>query len=207
MTTTVLLVRHGQTDSNVTGFYAGWSDEELNEVGHAQARHLSMRLASLPICVIYTSPLRRTYATAAIIAEPHRLEPMVLDDLIEIRLGELQGLHMDEIERRWQELSEQSGIDPLELTIPNGESMKDVTERAVRAFKGIIGAKAGEHAVIVTHEVIVKVLVAHILGVSNSIYSGFDIGNASLSVLNVANGTPQLSSLNDTSHLEGLPAP
>jgi broad specificity phosphatase PhoE len=201
MTTIVLLVRHGQTDSNVTGFYVGWSDEDLNKIGYAQAHRLSTRLASLPIDVIYTSPLRRTYATAAILAEPHRLEPKVLDDLIEIRLGDWQGLHMDEIKRRWQELSEQSRIDPLELTMPNGESMKDVTKRAVRAFKGIIGANVGEHAVIVTHEVIVKVLVAHTLSVSNSIYSGFDISNASLSVLSVANGTSRLSSLNDTSHL------
>ena len=52
MTTTVLLVRHGQTYSNVTGYYMGWSDEGLNEVG-------------------YTSPLRRARVTAAILAEPH----------------------------------------------------------------------------------------------------------------------------------------
>ena len=29
MTTTVLLVRHGQAKSNVTGFYLGWPDEDF----------------------------------------------------------------------------------------------------------------------------------------------------------------------------------
>ena len=57
MTTTVLLVRHGQTNSNVTGFYMGWSDEDLDEAGHTQARRLSSRLSGWPVASVYTSPL------------------------------------------------------------------------------------------------------------------------------------------------------
>mgnify|MGYP001098976594 CR=1 FL=1 len=203
MTTTVLLVRHGQTDSNVTGFYMGWSDEDLNEIGYTQAHRLSLRLADLPIASVYTSPLRRAYATAAILAEPHKLEPKVLDDLIEIRLGDWQGLYMDEIKRRWPELWQQSRTDPSELTMPNGESLSEVTERAIRAFKRVVGANRGNQAVIVTHDVTVKVLVAYVLGVPNSIYRRFEVSNASLSVIRVINSSSQLAMLNDTSHLEG----
>lgn len=203
MTTTILLVRHAQTESNITGFYMGWSNEDLNKVGYTQARRLSSRLASLPIASVYTSPLRRAYTTAAILAEPHKLEPQVLDDVIEIRLGDWQGLHADEIKRRWPELWWQSRIDPSELTMPNGESLSEVTERAIQAFDRVVGANRGKQAVIVTHDVIVKVLVAHVLGVSNSIYRRFEIANASLSVIRVVNGSSQLAMLNDTSHLEG----
>ena len=202
MNTTVLLTRHGQTYSNVTGFYVGWSNEDLNDVGYTQARHLSSRLASLPVSAVYTSPLRRTFSTASILAKPHRLEPELLDDLIEIRLGDWEGLHVDEIERRWQELWQQSMTDPTELTMPNGESLREVTDRAIRAFEWVIGGNRGKQALIVTHEVVVKVLVAHVLGVSNSIYRGFEIGNASLSVIRVTNSSCQLATLNDTSHLE-----
>ncbi len=202
MTTTVLLVRHGQTDSNVTGFYMGWSDEDLNEVGYTQARCLSSRLASLPIASVYTSPLLRAYATAAILAEPHKLEPKVLDDLTEIGFGDWQGFHMDEIKLRWPELWQQWRIDPSGVTMPNGESLSEVTERAIRAFQRIVGANRGKQAVIVTHDGIVKVLVAHVLGVSNSIYRRFEIRNASLSAIRVFNSSSQLVTLNDTSHLE-----
>jgi broad specificity phosphatase PhoE len=104
MTTTILLVRHGQTRSNVTGFYMGWSNEDLNDVGYAQARKLSARLAGLPIASVYASPLKRAYTTASIIAEPHSLEVKPVDDLIEIKLGDWQGLHESEIEKRWPEL-------------------------------------------------------------------------------------------------------
>ena len=84
MTTTVLLVRHGRTESNITGYYMGWSHEDMNDVGYTQVHNLSARLANLPIVSFYASPLKRTCNTASILAEPHALELKVLDDLIEI---------------------------------------------------------------------------------------------------------------------------
>ena len=203
MTTTVLLVRHGQTNSNVTGFYMGRSDEDLDEVGYTQARRLSSRLSGWPVASVYTSPLRRAYTTAAILAEPHLLELNVLDDLIELGLGDWQGLHMDEIKRRWPDVWQQSRIDPSEVTMPNGESFRQVTERAVRVFESVVGSNPGKQVVMVTHEVVVKVIVAHVLGVSNSMYRRFEVNNASLSVVRVANSNSRLITLNDTSHVEG----
>jgi len=202
MTTTVFLVRHGQTESNVKGFYMGWLNEDINEVGYAQARSLAARLASLPIAAIYTSPLKRTYNTAATLAAPHDLELKVLDDLIEIQQGDWQGLHIDEISQGWPELWRQSRTDPSEFTMPNGESFPQVSERAVRAFGKIVADNQNKHAVIVAHEVVVKVIIIHAIGASNSIYRRFEVGNASLSTIRVTDGKSHLMALNDTSHLE-----
>ena len=202
MTTTVLLVRHGQTGSNINGFYMGWSNEDIDDVGYTQAHCLSSRLASLPIASVYSSPLKRTYTTATIIANPHDLELKVLDDLIEMRLGDWEGLHMDEVRQRWPELWQQSRIDPSEITMPNGESFDEITERAVRAFETIVAANQGKQAVIVTHDVIIRVLIAYVLGVPNSIYRRLEVNNASLSMTRVINGRARLITLNDTSHLE-----
>lgn len=203
MAMTVFLVRHGQTESNVSGFYMGWSDEDLNERGYIQARRLASRLAGLPIAQIYTSPLRRAYNTAVILAEPHRLEPEAIDNLIEIKFGDWQGLHMDEVKRKWAELWHEWRVDPSNLTLPNGESLKEVTERSLSAFERIVESNQEKQVVIVTHDVVIKVLVAHVLGVSNRIYRRFDISNASLSMIRVLKGNPRLAMLNDMSHLEG----
>ena len=170
MTTTVLLVRHGQTRSNVSGYYMGWSEEDLNDVGYIQARKLASRLADLPIAAIYTSPLRRVHTTASLIAEPHRLEVKPIDDLIEIRLGDWQGLHESEIARRWPELWKQSEVDPSMLAMPNGESFSQVADRAVKAFETVVAANRDRHVVIVTHDIVVRILVAHVMGVTYSIY-------------------------------------
>ena len=201
MTTTVLLVRHGQTRSNVTGFYMGWSDEDIDDVGYPQVHSLSSRLANLPIASVYSSPLQRTCTTAVILAKPHGLEVEVSDDLIELRLGDWEGLHADEIRQRWPEIWQQSRIDPSDVTLPNGESFQQVTERVVRMFDKIVAANQGKQALIVTHEIVVKVLAAYVLGTSNSIYRRFEVNNASLSVVRIINGKARLTVLNDTSHL------
>ncbi|MFH1087430.1 MAG: histidine phosphatase family protein [Chloroflexota bacterium] len=202
MATTVFLVRHGQTPSNVTGFHMGWSQEDLSEAGYEQARRLSARMAALPLAAVYASPLRRTLTTAAIIAGPHRLEPEVLDDLVEIRLGDWEGLYPDEISRRWPELWRQSRTNPSDVAMPNGESFAQVTERAIRAFNTVTQANVDRQVVLVTHLIVVRVLAAYALGVANSIYRKLEIANASLSIVRITDSQPKLVLLNDTSHLE-----
>lgn len=203
MSTIVFLVRHGQTSSNINGFYMGRSSEDLNEAGYTQARRLSLRLAHLPIASIYTSPLRRAYTTAAILNEPHQAGLTVMEDLTEIHLGDWQGLHVDEVKQRWPELWRQSRVDPSEITLPDGESVREVAERAVRAFETAVETNQGKQIVMVTHQYIVRAIVAYTLGVSNSIFRKFDVDNASLSAIQVGNGTFRLIMLNDTSHLKG----
>ncbi len=205
MTTTVLLVRHGQTRSNVTGHYMGWSEEDLDGVGYRQAHELASRLAGLSIASIYTSPLKRASTTASIIAEPYGLKPKVLNDLIEIKLGDWQGLHETEIARRWPEQWKQSQIDPSGLTMPNGESFAQVAERAVRAFETVVVADQGHPAVIVTHDVVVRIVVAYVLGVTYSIYRRIKIDNASLTVVQVRDNSKHLVTLNDISHYRAAP--
>jgi broad specificity phosphatase PhoE len=200
--TTVLLARHGQTDSNIKGFYMGWSNEGLNEAGLAQARELAHRLAAVQIDAIYTSPLKRAYTTATIAAEAHKLEVNVINDLIEVKLGVWEGLHIDEIARGWPELWREWRSDPTHVVIPQGESFKQVYERAVHTLTSLVSANKGKQILIVTHEIIVKIAAIYALGAPTSIYRRFDLSNASLTRVNVTEGKARLIMLNDTSHLE-----
>jgi broad specificity phosphatase PhoE len=202
MSTTLYLTRHGQTESNITGYFMGWSDEDISELGYAQARSLAHRLAHLPAAAVYSSPLKRAYSTALILAEPYHLEPRILDDLIEIGLGDWQGLHRDEIIQRWPELWKQSRIDPSGVTLPNGESFEQVRERAARAFNRIIAEHQQQQVIVVSHDAVIRMLVAHVLGAASSIYRRFEISNASLSTVKVEDSRLRLTLLNDTSHLD-----
>lgn len=202
MTTTILLVRHGQTNSNIDGYYMGWSNEDLSQEGYSQVRKLSARLSDTPISAIYASPLKRAYTTALLVAEPHRLKTEVVQDLIEIQLGDWQSLHIDEIARGWPELWKQWRSDPTDVVVPGGESFQQVVERVIRTFEKVATANAGKTAVIVTHEVVVKVAAIYALSAPTSIYRRFDVFNASLSVVHVRDGRARLITLNDTSHLK-----
>ncbi len=201
MATTILLVRHGQTNHNKVRFITGWGEEDLNDTGYEQARKLSKRLAGSPISSIYSSPLKRTLSTARTIAEPHGLELQILDDLIEVNLGDWQGQYDEDVRKKWPELREQSLLDPSNISIPNGESFDQLTERSIRALETVLSANPDGQVIIVTHDAVIRVLVAHVLEVSNSIYRKIEINNASLTVVGIGFGKKQLLTLNDTSHL------
>jgi broad specificity phosphatase PhoE len=179
----------------------GHSNEDLNETGYSQAHRLSVKLAELPIDSIYTSPLCRTLSTASVIAQPHKLQPIPENDLIENYPGDWQGLNKDEIMHKWPELFQRWLTDPTAVTLPNGEKFEEVAERAIRAFNLILEINVNKYVIIVTHEIIVKVLVIYALTAPTSIYRRFDINNTSTSTLRITNNKINIETLNDTSHL------
>ena len=201
MTTTILLARHGQTDSNVNGYYMGWSNEDLNQEGYAQAQKLAAHLADTPIDAIYSSPLKRAYNTALIIAEPHRLKIEVAQDLTEMKFGDWESLHIDDIARGWPELWKEWRSDPTNVAMPNGESFKQAVERVTRAFEKIAVANVDKTVLIATHEIGIKLVAIYALGAPLNVYRRFDVFNASLSIVHVKDGKARLITLNDTSHL------
>ncbi len=203
MTTMVLLVRHGQTDDNVAKKLSGWSDAGLSALGREQALRLSSRLSSAAISAVCTSPLARTASTASILAEPHGLEPVVLRDLIEVRLGDWQGLYEDEIWSKWPDLRRQTMEDPSDVRLPKGESFTELAQRGVQGFEHVVSENAGGRVLVVTHDAVIRVIVAHVLGVSNSIYRRIQVDNASLSTVRAWEEKRLLVTLNDTSHLDG----
>ena len=73
MTTTILLVRHGETFDNARQIMQGQTQGCLNETGREQARQVAQRLAQEPVDVVVASDLQRAVQTAEIIAEPHGL--------------------------------------------------------------------------------------------------------------------------------------
>src|SRR5581483_11305534 len=94
--TTLLLVRHGETDWNAERRWQGHADVPLNARGREQARALAEELAGESIDAIYSSDLSRAQDTADIVGA--RLDvPVVVDpDLREIDVGPVEGLTAEE---------------------------------------------------------------------------------------------------------------
>jgi probable phosphoglycerate mutase len=90
--TTLLLVRHGETDWNADGKLQGQTDRPLSEYGRRQARQLADELADEDFAAIYASDLSRARETAEIVGERLGL-PVALDpDLREKDWGTWEGL-------------------------------------------------------------------------------------------------------------------
>jgi len=71
MTTTLYLVRHGETVDNAAHIMQGQTPGELNDKGIAQAEEVAARMADHPIDVFVSSDLKRSIQTCEIIARPH----------------------------------------------------------------------------------------------------------------------------------------
>lgn len=87
----LLLIRHGQTPSNVRGLLdTGAPGAELTKLGHEQARALPKALDGEPIDALLVSTLVRTQLTASPLATARKLDTDVHDGLREISAGELE---------------------------------------------------------------------------------------------------------------------
>lgn len=181
----------------------GWIDEDLTEEGRWQAEQLSQRLSHWPIAGVYSSPLKRAARTAEIIAQPHHLSVSRLPELGEIKIGAWEGMMAKEIEAKFPDLWRVWRRDPSNIVMPGGESLTQVQQRAIAAFKYVTQLNQGQQVVMVTHDVIVRLLVAYCLEVSTSIYRHLEVANASLTVIQLINDRCRLRLLNDTSHLGG----
>jgi broad specificity phosphatase PhoE len=134
--TTLLLVRHGETDWNADGRLQGQTDRPLSDYGRSQARRLANELADDELEAIYSSDLARARETAEIVGERLGL-PVLLDpDLREKDWGTWEGLTAVERDR-------------VEFV---GESTEAHQQRTLRALRRISELHRGDGRVlVVTH--------------------------------------------------------
>lgn len=95
----LILLRHGETEWNLTGRMQGLSDTRLTEAGLDQARQA---VTKMPVFgQIWTSPLQRAKVTAQIIADAQAANCAVDDRLLERSWGEWEALLPEEVDERW----------------------------------------------------------------------------------------------------------
>ncbi len=147
MATTLVLVRHGETDWNRERRFQGHADVPLNETGRQQARELVDVVRPECVARIYTSPLRRASETAAIVADRIGLEARGLEALREIDVGDWQGLTIDEVRTRFPEHADVG----WHAGWPNGETHEQLTARVLPALLELADVHRDERILGVTH--------------------------------------------------------
>jgi broad specificity phosphatase PhoE len=204
VSTDILLVRHGQTEWNQVVRFRGHTDLALDEVGQAQAHALAQRLEAWPIAAIYISPLRRARQTAQPLAGRLGLPIQPAHGLLDMDYGDWQGRTPQEVAqaepelyRRWQE-------EPQQVCIPGGESLPLVQRRAVPAVEGIVAQHPNEMVLLVGHQVVNKVLICALMGLSLASFWRIGQDTACLNRFRHHDGLYDVLLLNGTCHLAGL---
>ncbi|MEI6777731.1 MAG: histidine phosphatase family protein [Chloroflexales bacterium] len=204
MTSTIYLIRHGETDWNLAGRWQGHADVPLNDLGLRQARLLAQRIQSEQISfdAIYSSDLARAYQTAWELGAAVRVPVQLYPPLREIDLGTWSGMHYDEIRERFPieaKLLEQG----QDIPRGGGETLFALRRRVVEALEAIIAHRDGETIALVTHGGCIRMLLAHAESFHGDGFVRFPhIGNTSISTLRCAPGDWETLSINDMRHLE-----
>jgi broad specificity phosphatase PhoE len=202
MTTTILLVRHGQTDWNADGRWQGHSDIPLNATGRRQAEALASRLSSWPVRAIYSSDLLRAAQTADIVGTKLGLKPVLETAWRERKGGIFEGKTTDQLHESHPEALRRF-LDGV-AEPPGGESNPALSRRMRLAYETIIGRHHGEMIAVVSHGGALVALISHILGYSPGKRGPISLrGNTGLTIVEIDRSKPRLTLLNDTCHLEG----
>jgi broad specificity phosphatase PhoE len=199
----LILVRHGETDTNKARLALGRADVELNEHGRWQAQRLAACLKDEGIGAIYSSPLKRALATAEPIAASHRLEVQVDGGLIEMDIGEMEALTFQQVSERHPRFLRAwlSGQAPYEA-MPGGECLLDLQERAWQAIERIRQRQEQETVAAVTHNFVIITVLCRVLGLELANFRRLRHSLAAKSVLEMGRDRIIVVSFNDTCHLE-----
>jgi len=143
-TTTLILARHGETESNRERRWQGQRQTSLNDTGRRQARMLGRELAANPPQAIYCSDLDRARETAELIAAELGLTAQPDPRLREVDVGDLAGRSVAELPGEWAR--------PLDYLLAREPGVfEEMRSRVLAALREIASAHEDERVLVVTH--------------------------------------------------------
>jgi glucosyl-3-phosphoglycerate phosphatase len=162
---TLIIWRHGETEHNASGIWQGQLDTVLSDTGREQAQTAAVELAAYRPSLIVSSDLQRAADTARALASQVGIQVRYDERLREIHAGLWQGMTAGDVAEQFPEENAAlaAGEDIRRGT--HGESLRQVAERASAAVEDLLGDVApGDCAVVVTHGVSGRAIVASMVG-------------------------------------------
>lgn len=203
--TRIYLVRHGVTEH--TGHkLSGWLPGiHLTDAGRAQAAAAAAYLKGVRFKAIYSSPIDRCKETAEIIAQPHGL-PVHLEDAVgEVGYGAWSGRSFKSLRRLklWEVVQNR----PSAVRFPEGETLREVQARAVDAVEALAERHPKQTIACVAHADVIRLVVAHYLGVHLDLFQRIAVAPASISGVAIHGPAVQVWTLNTIPPEIGKEAP
>jgi broad specificity phosphatase PhoE len=163
----LLLVRHGQTHSNIGhALDTAYPGAELTDLGHQQAQRLAASLAGEQVDLVAASTLLRAQQTAAPLAEARGLTVLTLEGLREIGAGDLEMLKDQGSIDTYRRVVVSWATGDLDVEMPGGISGHEFLRRfdeAIQAIEGLADALSGgatATSVVISHGAAIRTWIA-----------------------------------------------
>ena len=192
------ILRHGETDWNLTGKLQGWTDVSLNETGKSQAKALAERLRSIDFISCVSSDLSRAKETA-LLATEGRYNIIEDQRFREIFCGVWEGQSIESL-RKNNEHIDLYYTDPLNNPPRDGETTQALFHRCSEAVEELITThkNQGGNILITSHGGAIRTLISYLIGVGIEASNSFQINNCGIArILIEDSGRRRLLSLNE----------
>lgn len=199
--TTLLIVRHGETQWNIDQRIQGHLDSPLTDLGRRQTEAAARRLVDARPQALYSSDVGRCLAIAEIVARHLGIDIVEEPRLREWNLGIFEGLTRDEADARYPEETDVFRSRLIDYRIPQGESRRDKHARANDCLDDIARRHAGARVAIVTHGGVLDDIFRHTVGLPIETPRRYHIANAAWNAVTWDGLAMTIDTWNDTSHL------
>lgn len=197
---TLVLIRHGQSEWNLTNRFTGWVDVALTEQGREEARRAGRLVAAeaIDFSKAYTSTLLRAQETLDIVLAELGLGSLETERdqaLNERHYGELQGLDKGETAKKYGADQVHIWRRSYDVAPPGGESLEDTARRTLPYFEKRIVADldAGHSVLVAAHGNSLRSIVMTLDGLSKQAVVELEIGTGVPLVYQMAPGGRVLS--------------
>lgn len=204
-TTTVTLIRHGESAANSEGRVGGHGPTPLTALGQRQAQAMSRAVArDIAPAALVSSDLVRARQTAEPLAEATGLDITFDPRWRERTLGVMDDLRFEQCAERYPEHWRQLRARDPSACPPGGEPLDALYARVSTALDELVTRHAGEHVVVVSHGLAIFHAFAHICGLGSpgqGLKVFLLVDNCSLSTFRYRGGHWGIKAINDCTHL------
>lgn len=174
----LILIRHGEIESNVAKVYSGRSSETLNSMGRLQAEQAAEKICGLQVAALLTSPLKRAFETANILGRQLNLIPQISEFFNELQMGPWEGLSETEVESRYPNEFKLWNSRPADLRLEGRETLEELRRRAIEGLLDARGRHGNAPIAIVSHVAVIRVLMLQSQGRPLNDYKTVFVPNA-----------------------------
>jgi probable phosphoglycerate mutase len=202
----VLLIRHATAEYKPGRLYGRTPGVHLSAHGRDEAKRLGERLEVVRLNAVYSSPLERCVETAEAITNGRRFELRTDEKLGEVLYGSWQGRTFRSLVKTplWRTVQ----LFPSQARFPGGgESILELQRRGVEAVDEIRARHRRGVVAVVSHADMIKVILAHYLGLHLDLFQRLNVDTASVSAIAFGAGFPRVLRMSDTGNYESLNPP
>jgi 2,3-bisphosphoglycerate-dependent phosphoglycerate mutase len=205
--TTLILVRHGETEWNRAGRIQGHTDSALSPDGIAQAHAMGARMRDAiargthePIDLVIASDLTRAARTAEMIATPIGHTVQFDTRLRERSFGAAEGMTYAEIDLAFPEMFSRVRETDPNFTAPGGESRNSFHSRVTSTLQSLADLHANKTLLIVTHGGVIAAIYRWLNGLPVSSPHKIEIANVAYNRINARSTPWQIEVWGDIAH-------